>query len=88
LLNVIPSNKFQKDLALARKRGKSMDKIQSIINILAMEKPLPEKYRTHILSGKWKKYYECHIEPDWLLIYRAEDGALELARTGTHSDLF
>lgn len=53
-----------------------------------MEKSLPEKHRPHILSGKWNKYYECHIEPDWLLIYRAEDGVLELARTGTHSDLF
>ena len=88
MLNVIPSNKFQKDLLLARKRGKNIDKIQSIINTLAMEKPLPEKHRPHILSGKWKKYYECHIEPDWLLIYRSEEEILELARTGTHSDLF
>lgn len=65
-----------------------MDKIQLIINTLAMEKRLPEKHRPHILSGKWKKYYECHIEPDWLLIYRVENGGLELARTGSHSDLF
>lgn len=88
MLEIIPTKRFEKDLALARRRGKSMEKILAVIETLAKEEPLAEKHRPHRLSGKWNTAYECHIEPDWLLIYRIEDGILELARTGTHSDLF
>jgi mRNA interferase YafQ len=88
LLEIVPTKRFQKDVALAKRRGKSMEKIRTLIETLAKEDPLPEKHRPHSLSGQWKSFYECHIEPDWLLIYRVEEGTLELARTGTHSDLF
>jgi len=88
LLEVMPTKRFQKDMALAKKRGKSMAKIGDVIETLANEEPLAEKHRPHSLSGQWKSFYECHIEPDWLLIYRIGDKTLELARTGSHSDLF
>lgn len=88
MLEIIPTKRFQKDVALAKRRGKSMEKIRTIIETLAKEEPLAEKHRPHSLSGQWKSFHECHVEPDWLLIYRIEEGTLELARTGTHSDLF
>lgn len=75
-------------MALAKRRGKSMVKIQAVIETLANEESLAEKHRPHSLSGQWNLFHECHIEPDWLLIYRVEEGTLELARTDTHSDLF
>ena len=65
-----------------------MAKIEAVIETLANEESLAEKHRPHSLSGQWKSFHECHVEPDWLLIYRIEDRTLELARTGTHSDLF
>jgi mRNA interferase YafQ len=88
LLKVITTNKFEKELELAKRRGKSMEKIRVIIEALKNEEPLAEKHKPHRLSGKWSTAYECHIEPDWLLIYRIGEGTLELARTGSHSDLF
>jgi mRNA interferase YafQ len=84
----MPTKRFQKDMALAKRRGKSIAKIEAVIETLANEESLAEKHRPHSLSGQWKSFHECHVEPDWLLIYRIEDGTLELARTGTHSDLF
>ena len=84
----MPTKRFQKDMALAKKRGKSMAKIGDVIETVANEEPLAEKHRPNSLSGQWKSFYECHIEPDWLLIYRIGDKTLELARTGSHSDLF
>lgn len=88
MLKVITTNQFEKDLKLAKRRGKSMEKIRVIIETLINEEPLAEKHRPHRLSGKWNTAYECHIEPDWLLIYRIDERTLELARTGSHSDLF
>lgn len=88
MLKVITTNQFEKDMKLAKRRGKSMEKIRVIIETLKSEEPLAEKHRPHRLSGKWNTAYECHIEPDWLLIYRIEEETLELARTGSHSDLF
>ena len=88
MLEVIPTKRFQKDMALAKRRGKSMEKIQAVIETLVNEESLAEKHRPHSLSGQWKSFHECHVEPDWLLIYRIEDRTLELARTGSHSDLF
>lgn len=84
----MPTKRFQKDMVLAKRRGKPMAKIEAVIETLANEESLAEKHRPHSLSGQWKSFHECHVEPDWLLIYRIEDRTLELARTGTHSDLF
>ena len=87
---VVPSNQFRKDLKLAAKRGYSMDKIKEVISKLANGETLDAKYRDHLLTGNYGGYRECHIEPDWLLVYQIDGGQLILflARTGTHSDLF
>lgn len=90
MLKIVPSNQFKKDLKLARKRGCRMEYLRDVVNALANEQKLDEKYRDHGLSGNYNGFRECHIEPDWLLIYRVNQNDLELFlfRTGTHSDLF
>ncbi len=84
------STRFKKDYKLAQKRGYNMDLLKEVIDILANGDQLPEKYFDHPLSGDYRGSRECHIEPDWLLIYRIEKDllVLGLTRTGTHSDLF
>lgn len=90
MLDIVPSNQFKKDLKLAKKRGLKIDKLREVVNTLAEQKKLEDKYRDHSLTGEYREFRECHIEPDWLLIYRINDNELELFlfRTGTHSDLF
>lgn len=90
MLKIVPSNQFKKDLKLARKRGCKIECLRDVVNALANEQELDEKYRDHRLAGNYSGFRECHIEPDWLLIYRINQDALELFlfRTGTHSDLF
>ncbi len=79
---------FEKDTIKLGKRGKDLVKLKLIINELAKGHVLQPKYKDHKLTGNYSGFKECHIEPDWLLIYKIEDGALFLTRTGTHSDLF
>ncbi len=79
---------FKRDVKLMQKRRKDMEKLKEIINLLADAKPLHESHSDHCLKGTLKDCRECHIEPDWLLIYRIEGSELCLVRTGTHSDLF
>ena len=88
--NIVPSNQFKKDLKVAKKRGLNLDKLTEVINTLARKEPLAIEYRDHSLTVNYKGFRECHIEPDWLLVYRIEADELELFlfRTGTHSDLF
>ena len=90
MLKVRYSAKFKKDFKLAQKRGMPMQELKSIIEKLAASETLEAKHRDHALSGNYAMFRECHIRPDWLLIYRINDDALELLahRTGTHSDLF
>jgi len=88
VLAVKPTNRFLKDLKRAKKRGKSIDKLEEIVDMIQAGKRLPGKNRDHNLSGNWKDHRNCHIEPDWLLIYRIDGEFLFLERTGTHSDLF
>ena len=88
MLTIRATNRFLKDVKLARKRGKEIDKLEHIVNMLQSEQPLLRKNRDHALSGNWKSHRECHIEPDWLLIYQTQTGVLILERTGSHSDLF
>lgn len=87
---VKPTNKFQKDLKRIEKRGYNISLITDIIKKLANGETLPEKNKDHALSGNYSGCRECHITPDWLLIYEIADDALilYLTRTGTHSDLF
>lgn len=87
---VKPTTQFKKDYKLAMKCGLKIGLLEDIVSVLAMGELLPEKNKDHALSGIWTGHRECHILPDWLLIYRIEDDVLvlTLARTGTHSDLF
>lgn len=87
---IVPSNQFKKDLRLAQKRGYDIDKIKRVIAELANGETLEAKYRDHLLTGNYGGFRECHIQPDWLLVYKIDNGKLILflARTGTHSDLF
>lgn len=87
---VKPTSQFKKDYKLAMKRGLDISLLEDIIAKLALGESLPEKNRDHALSGNWNGYRECHILPDWLLIYKLEGNVLilTLARTGTHSNLF
>lgn len=84
------TNRFIKDLKLARKRNLDENKLNDIVKLLANGDPLPEKNRDHALVGDYKGCRECHITPDWLLIYSIEDvlKIITLIRTGSHSDLF
>ena len=84
------TTRFKKDLKLAKKQNKNLDKMFEVIEILANGGKLDAKYRDHDLSGNFRGTRECHIEPDWLLIYEIKEDilVLMLSRTGTHSDLF
>ena len=88
MLMLIYQKRFEKDIKKAKKRGGNMLKLESIVLKLLEEESLPLKNRKHKLTGKFEGYWECHIEPDWLLIYKKTSEAIILVRTGTHSDLF
>lgn len=90
MLKIVSSNQFKKDLRSASKRGLNLEHLQMVVDTLAAELPLDDKYRDHTLSGKYHGFRECHIEADWLLVYRVEADELELYlfRTGSHSDIF
>lgn len=88
MLRPISSARFRRDVKRMQKRGKDMDKLKALIDLLAAERPLPETYLAHPLKGDWKPHWDAHIEPDWLLIYQVADGCLYLKRTGSHADLF
>ena len=89
-LQVIWTGQFKKDYKLAMKRHLNIDLLDDVIRQIAAGEALDEKYRDHELGGNWKGHRECHIQPDWLLIYRIDSNVvtLTLTRTGTHSDLF
>ena len=84
------TSQLKKDFKLAMKRGLNIDLLETVIATLALGEPLPDKNKDHALTGNWIGHRECHILPDWLLIYRIEEEVLilTLARSGTHSDLF
>lgn len=84
------TSQFKKDYKLAKKRGKNMKLLDDVIKLLANGEALSEKYYDHSLSGNWTGHRECHIQPDWLLVYYYNQDVLvlTLSRTGSHSDLF
>lgn len=88
MLRIDQSNGFKRDMKRALKRGKLPEKLFAVVDMLCVGQPLPVRYRDHVLKGNWKEHRECHLEPDWLLIYRVADDCLYLVATGTHSDLF
>lgn len=85
---IYQTTQFKKDLRRVKKRGKEIDKLKAVVGKLVRDEPLDEKYRDHALSNNWAGSRDCHIEPDWVLIYRSEEETLFLERTGSHSDLF
>lgn len=89
-LDIVWTNQFKKDYKLAQKRHLDVDLLDNIIRTLSRGEPLPEKNRDHALTGDWIGHRECHIQPDWLLIYRIEDNVLvlTLARTGRQPQRF
>jgi mRNA interferase YafQ len=84
------SNRFKKDVKLAAKRGKDLAKLKAVLDLLIDGDPLPATYKDHPLRGEFAGSHDCHIGPDWILIYTLEDngGHVRFERTGTHSDLF
>jgi len=85
---LIRGAQFRRDVKLAERRGKDLSKLRELILLLAEGQPLPPRYKDHPLSGDWKHFRDCHLESDWLLIYKIEGDDVYLVRTGTHSDLF
>ena len=86
---IIEKNRFESDIKRIKRAGRyNMTDFLSIVNDLANDIPLAEKHHDHSLSGDWQEFRECHIKPNWLLIYQLEPGRLILARTGSHSELF
>ena len=88
--SVKATSQFKRDYKRAMKRGLNMELLDQVITALAMGETLPEKNRDHALSGRWSGHRECHVLPDWLLIYQIDGEVLvrTLTRTGTHADLF
>lgn len=88
MLNPVRSSQFKKDLKKAKRQGKDLSLLQTLVITLANEEPLEERCRDHELTGNWRGYRECHVNPDWLLIYKVDGKELKLARLGSHSKLF
>ncbi len=88
MLKILTTNRFKKDLKKVSKRGKNIDKLEFIVEKIQKGNNLDIRYRNHQLTGNWYPCSECHIEPDWLLIYQVKQTEVILIRTGSHSDLF
>ena len=88
MLTPVYTRQFEKDVKRMERRGKNLEKLKIITRSLVAEEPLDPLHRNHKLIGNWQGRRECHIESDWLLIYKTEEGRVIFERTGTHSDLF
>lgn len=82
------TGQFKRDVKLAQKRGKDMDKLKRVVDLLLRGSPLPRELVDHPLRGEWKLCRDCHLEPDWLLIYSIEGDVVCFERTGSHADIF
>ena len=87
-MRLLTTGRFRSDLRRSRKRGKDLDELWEVVDRLLAGNALEPHHRAHRLTGEWSRSWECHIEPDWLLIWHVDDDALILTRTGTHSALF
>ena len=88
MLTPLYTRQFQRDLKLMLKRGKDSEKLKLVMTTLVNEEPLPARHRDHTLMGNYRDRRECHVEPDWLLIYKVLADEIIFERTGSHSDLF
>jgi mRNA interferase YafQ len=87
-LQIRPTSAFERDVRRALKRGKDLDKLDAVVSTLQAGRPLAARCRAHPLRGSWAGHWDCHVEPDWVLLYKVTAEALVLVRTGTHADLF
>ena len=87
-MELLQTSQFKKDIRKQIKKGKDPKKLAKAIQLLLIQKQLPTKYKDHRLRGHWVGRRDCHIEPDWVLIYRVSENQILLERTGTHSELF
>jgi len=87
-MRIIQSGSFKKDVKRQKKRCKDLSKLKAIVDMLVAGEALPERCVDHSLLGNWSGWRDCHIEPDWILIYKVTPDTLTLGRTGSHSDLF
>lgn len=88
VLDIRQTTAFGRDLKRLKRQQKSLIELFTVIELLAKHESLDKKYRDHTLTSNWQGYRECHIRPDWLLIYRIEQDTLILARSGSHAELF
>jgi len=87
-LNIYYTSQFKKDYKIVKRQNKELIKLRDVIEKLSSGYKLEPKFRDHQLTGEWKGHYDCHIGPDWILIYRLTEEELVLERTGSHSELF
>lgn len=87
-MRIYYTNQFKKDYKKVKKQKKDIGKLRIVVEKLATKEKLEPKYKDHALIGNWKGFRDCHLEPDWLLIYKATEEILILERTGSHSELF
>ena len=87
-MRLLTTTRLERDLKRASRRGKNLNKLWRVVERLLARKPLDPRHRPHRLSGEWSACRECHLEPDWLLIWDQRPDVLILVRTGTHADLF
>jgi mRNA interferase YafQ len=87
-LALLTTSAFEKDLPRVEKQGKDLDSLEEVVNLLQTRQPLPPRCRPHPLRGVWSGHWDCHVRPDWLLLYRVTEAALILVRTGSHAELF
>lgn len=90
MYRIVYTNEFKRNLKAVSKRGYDLNLLANVVDLLKIDGNLPPEYRKHKLIGKYRGLYECHIQPDWLLVWREEEDmlVLELTNTGTHSDIF
>ncbi|NWO04611.1 MAG: type II toxin-antitoxin system YafQ family toxin [Alteromonadaceae bacterium] len=88
MLTPVRTSQFKRDVKRIKKRDKDMSKLRTLLTLLMEQSPLPDAYQDHPLRGNWNGYRDAHIEPDWLLLYRVVGDELQLARTGSHADVF
>lgn len=87
-MKIYYTNQFKRDYKRAGKQHKDLNKLKTVIDKLVTKEPLDVKYKDHPLTGNWKGFRDCHLEPDWLVIYKSSEDTLILERTGSHSALF
>jgi mRNA interferase YafQ len=87
-LALLTTTAFEKDLRRVEKQGKDLDKLEEVVDLLQAQQPLPPRCRPHALRGAWAGHRDCHVQPDWVLLYRMTETALILVRTGSHAELF